>query len=252
MAVSLCRVTSNLSRRSNIILQYVLSLALQSTFHADTAPVPYLLSCRFDFVTEPSTQGAFLRPLDMPYRRKLPDQTHAVALAHLAGSRAIAEAEELGPQPMVSQDMVLPMNLRLKQELSRLYKHHVAGGRKLPQVNHPWVSIPEGNSSADPTSTSGRSLVHQINARGAVTAKLPPHPTKLGWATCSSPKVSDEAEEPSYKQNAADVPSTSGSHDQPMSNGDFMRAGTSLHTPNAVDGPLNLSSHPIPIPVAGA
>eukprot|EP00873_Tetraselmis_striata_P014911 jgi/Tetstr1/435175/TSEL_002631.t1 len=80
----------------------------------------------FDFVSEPSTQGAFLRPLDLPYRRKLPDQSHAVALSHLAGSRAIAESEEGTSQPSATPEMVLPMKSQVKQGITALYKEHFA------------------------------------------------------------------------------------------------------------------------------
>jgi hypothetical protein len=37
----------------------------------------------FDFVTEPSTKGAYLVPIRRPYRHPVPDQTKCTQIAHL-------------------------------------------------------------------------------------------------------------------------------------------------------------------------
>uniref|UniRef100_A0A7S1XAC1 Uncharacterized protein n=1 Tax=Tetraselmis chuii TaxID=63592 RepID=A0A7S1XAC1_9CHLO len=158
----------------------------------------------FDFVTEPSTQGAFLRPLDVPYRwkvdvpycrkmdlpccrkldirypRKRPDQSRTVALSHLASARA-GPAETCNKPSggvLPPAEMILPMCGKLGGALEALASRH------LPHVEeevHPWVVVLPTKKGGDPS--GGRSMLQQINARGSVEARLPPHPTKAGWAS---------------------------------------------------------------------
>ncbi|GLC42706.1 hypothetical protein PLESTB_001129700 [Pleodorina starrii] len=55
----------------------------------------------FDFVTEPSTRGAYLAPVQRKYKRTVPDQTKVIAISHLGHGVVAMEKVARVPGPAV-------------------------------------------------------------------------------------------------------------------------------------------------------
>jgi len=124
----------------------------------------------FDFVTEPSTQGAFLRPSTRKHR-KIPDQTLAVDLAHPASRQA-----SITGQPM--EEAILPMDSHVKAALQRLH-------RKLDQTQRQAINATFGSGPHNIEESQ-----HQGTPQADDThATLPPHPTKLPPPGPARPQV---------------------------------------------------------------
>ena len=125
---------------------------------------------RFDFVTEPSTQGAFLVPSTRKYR-KLPDQTLAVELAHTAG-----KALTVSGQPM--EEAILPMDNHVKPALQLL--HRKLDPTQMQSIN---TTFDSGPHNIEESQQLGSEQIDETHAT------LPPHPTKLPAAAPPRPQV---------------------------------------------------------------
>jgi len=124
----------------------------------------------FDFVTEPSTHGAFLQPVETKIGRT-PEQSAAVALSRVAR----LDRNGLPQNPMVSTALtVLPMDRALKASLASL--HRRLEPRILSNASEAWTSAPEGDGTNIGDSSPGQG---QATDPTSINAKLPPHPTKL-------------------------------------------------------------------------
>ena len=116
---------------------------------------------RFDFVTEPSTQGAFLRPVQGKFRR-VPDQKAVTELAYASSVTKIKQPEAV---PSV-EDGILPMDANLKVALQSLHR----------QLDGPQKSIASGPYNIE----EGLEENDRLEAPHiGINAVLPPHPTKV-------------------------------------------------------------------------
>ena len=132
-----------------------------SIFFLNTHFVFLLCPFRFDFVTEPSTQGAFLRPVQGKYRR-VPDQKAVTELAYAASVSKIKQPEAV---PSV-EDGILPMDANLKIAMQSLHR----------QLDGPQKSIASGpHNIEEGLEANGRLEAPHIG----INAVLPPHPTKI-------------------------------------------------------------------------
>ncbi len=57
----------------------------------------------FDFVTEPSTEGAYLVPLQKAYRYHVPDQIKSIQIAHLGhGACSLGHVQKIPTRALLS------------------------------------------------------------------------------------------------------------------------------------------------------